>query len=70
MNIINYYRNRITELTEELHHYVDEYNRLVSKEENQKKTNAVKYKQKKRRNNPPKKNKSSTSTLSDRDQFT
>ena len=55
MDILTNYRNKITELTDELHHYVHEYNSLLSKEKTEKKTNTVKYKEKEKRKNPMKK---------------
>ncbi len=33
MNILDNYLNKITELTDDLHHYVSGYNRLLLKEE-------------------------------------
>ena len=48
MDILTNYRNRITELTDELHHYVHEYDRIL-KEKTEKKTNTVKYKEKEKR---------------------
>ena len=53
MDMLTHYRARITELTNELHHYVEQYN-IILKEENEKKTNTVKYKEKKRRKSPQK----------------
>ena len=52
LDILTNYRNRITELSEELNHCVTEYNKLILKEENEKKTNTVKFKEKKRRKAP------------------
>ena len=49
LDILTNYRNRITELSEELNHCVTEYNKLILKEENEKKTNTVKYKEKEKR---------------------
>lgn len=54
VDILTNYRSRITELSEELNHCVTEYNKLIEKEENQNKTNAVKFKEKKRRKSPQK----------------
>ena len=48
MDKLTNYRNRIKELTDELHHYVHEYEKLILKEEKQKKT-SCQYKEEKRR---------------------
>jgi hypothetical protein len=69
MDVKTNYLNRITELSEELNHCVEQYN-LVLKKENEKKTNAVKCKEEKRKKNPPKKNNVSAYALSDTSNFT
>lgn len=55
MDILTNYRNRITELTDELHHYVHEYNRLLLKEENRKEQHNE-YRKGKEEKDPKKKN--------------
>lgn len=51
---IEHYRRRITELTNELHHYVSQYNELISKETKNRRKEHNELKEEKRKKKPTK----------------
>lgn len=53
MDILTNYRDKITELTNELHHYVHQYN-IILKERKQEQKNTVNINKRKERKSPQK----------------